>query len=111
MGQEQTASTTSCGRMRTTAPRKLVTQRNLTVMWKDCLANDLIDHISVLFFLICIFFFVFLPSVGPIPVAYGGSQARGLIRAVAAGLHHSHSNAGSEPRLQTTPQLTAPPDP
>ena len=33
------------------------------------------------------------------PAAYGGSQARGLIGAVAAGLHQSHSNAGSEPRL------------
>uniref|UniRef100_A0A8C3W8T2 aldehyde oxidase n=1 Tax=Catagonus wagneri TaxID=51154 RepID=A0A8C3W8T2_9CETA len=28
--------------------------------------------------------------------AYGGSQARGRIRAVAAGLRHSHSNVGSE---------------
>ena len=28
--------------------------------------------------------------------AYGSSQARGLIRAIAAGLHHSHSNTGSE---------------
>ena len=28
-------------------------------------------------------------------MAYGGSQARGLIRATAAGLPHSHSNAGS----------------
>ena len=26
---------------------------------------------------------------------YGGSEARGQIRAVAAGLHHSHSNSGS----------------
>ena len=41
--------------------------------------------------------------------AYGGSQARGRIGAVAAGLRHS--NAGSEPRLQPTPQLTATPDP
>ena len=41
------------------------------------------------------------------PAAYGGSQARGLIGAVAAGLHQSHSNAGSEPHLQPTPQLTA----
>ena len=40
-----------------------------------------------------------------------GSQARGLIGAVAAGLHQSHSNAGSEPRLQPKPQLTAMPDP
>ena len=41
------------------------------------------------------------------PVAYGGSQARALIRAAAAGLHHSHSNTGSEPHLRPTPQLTA----
>ena len=30
------------------------------------------------------------------PAAYGGSQARGRIGAVAAGPHHSHSNTGSE---------------
>ena len=31
--------------------------------------------------------------------AYGNSQARGRIGAVAAGLHHIHSNMGSELRL------------
>ena len=46
-----------------------------------------------------------------VPMAYGGSRARDGIRAVAAGLHNSHSNAGSEPLLQATPQLTAMPDP
>ena len=45
------------------------------------------------------------------PAAYGGSQARNQIGATAAGLHHSHSNVGSEPRLQPTPQLPATPDP
>ena len=45
------------------------------------------------------------------PTAHRGSQARGPIRAVAAGLRHSHSHAGSEPHLQPTPQLTATPDP
>ena len=30
-------------------------------------------------------FFFFLPFLGPLPAEYGGSQARGLIRAVAAG--------------------------
>ena len=48
------------------------------------------------------------------PAAYGGSRARGLIGVVDAGLHHSHSNEGSElcePCLRTTPQLTAMPDP
>ena len=44
-------------------------------------------------------------------MAYGGSQARGLIRAVATGLRQRHSNVGSEPHLQPTPQLTAMPDP
>ena len=45
------------------------------------------------------------------PAAYGGSQARGRTGATAAGLHHSHSNAGSEPHLQPIPQLTATTDP
>ena len=40
-------------------------------------------------------------------VAYGNSQASGRIRAAAAGLHHSHINTGSKPRLQPTPQFTA----
>jgi len=44
-------------------------------------------------------------------VAYGGSQARGLTGAIAAGLRHSHSNARAETHLQPTPQLTATPDP
>ena len=67
------------------------------------------------------------------PAAFGGSQARGQIRATATGLHQSHwptpepqqcqiratatglhqshSNVGSEAGLQPTPQLTATPDP
>ena len=44
-------------------------------------------------------------------MAYGGSQARGLIRAVAAGLRQGHSNARSEPHPKPTPQFTAMPDP
>ena len=32
-----------------------------------------------------------------IPVEYGSSQAGGPIRASAAGLHHIHSNTGSDP--------------
>ena len=45
------------------------------------------------------------------PTAYGGSQARGLIRAAATSLHQSHSYEGSEPHLQPTPQPMATPDP
>ena len=45
------------------------------------------------------------------PAALGGSQARGQIRAVAPGLHDSHSNARSELYLPPTPQLMATLDP
>ena len=42
-------------------------------------------------------------------MAFGSSQARGRIRAVATGLHQS--NTRSKPCLQPTPQLMATPDP
>ena len=41
-----------------------------------------------------LFFFCLFAISWAAPVAYGGSQARGPIRAIATGLHHSHSNAG-----------------
>ena len=63
-------------------------------------------HISLFIYLL-----VFLLFLWATPAVYGGSQARGRIGAVAAGLRQSHSNAGSEPRLGPTPQLTATPDP
>ena len=37
--------------------------------------------------------------------AYGSSWARSKIGAIAAGLCHSHSNAGSKPHLRPIPQL------
>ena len=45
-----------------------------------------------------------------VPMAHGGFQARGLIRAVAAG-YQSHSNTRSKPRLPLIPQLLAMLDP
>ena len=60
----------------------------------------------IIYIYVCLF--VFSRAV---PAAYGGSQARGLIGAVAVGLHHSHSNAGSQLHLQPTLQLTATLDP
>ena len=58
-----------------------------------------------------LFFWSFCLFLSRSPAAYGGSQARGPVGAVAAGLRQSHSNAGSEPCLWPTPQLTATPDP
>ena len=49
------------------------------------------------------FFFLFMAA----PVAYGSSRARGQIGAAAAGLHHSHSNTGSELHLGPMLQLVA----
>ena len=69
--------------------------------------------ISLFFFFVFCLFVVVVVIVAiswAAPAAYGGSQARGRIGAVATGLRQSHSNAGSEPRLQPTPQLTATPD-
>ena len=66
-----------------------------------------------LYIIVCVFIYLFICLFAiswAAPVAYGGSQARGPVRAVATGLRQSHSNAGSEPRLQPTPQLTATPD-
>ena len=60
------------------------------------------------FVLFCFCLFAFSRATS---AAYGGSQARGLLGAVATSLHHSHGHARSELHLQPTPQLTARPDP
>ena len=52
--------------------------------------------IEVNFFLIIYLLVFFLRAA---PVACGNSQARGRVRAVAADLHHSHSNTRSELHL------------
>jgi len=57
------------------------------------------------------FFFFFFLLFRATLAAYGRSQAKGPIGATAACLHYSRSNAGSEPHLRLTPQLTAMLDP
>ena len=58
------------------------------------------------FSVLCWLFLVLPPTFfWPAPVAYGGSQARGLIGAAAAGLPHSHSNTRSK-TLGNTRSLT-----
>ena len=52
-------------------------------------------------------FYLFIGIFRAAPMAYGGSQDRGPIRAAIASLHHSHSKVGSEPCLWPTLQLTA----
>ena len=61
--------------------------------------------------LFCLFVCLVFCPFRAAPIAYGVSQARGQIGAVASGLGQRHSNMGSEPRLRPTPQLMATPDP
>ena len=63
------------------------------------------------FLFLFIYFFCLFVFSRAAAVAYGGSQARGLIGAATDGLQQSHSNAGSEPHLQPTPQLAVTLDP
>ena len=72
-----------------------------------CDTNFVAGNLYFFFCLFCLFAFFSRAA----PEAYGGSQPKGLIGAVATRLCHSHSNAGSEPHLQPTPQLTSTPDP
>ena len=67
-------------------------------------------YFYIIYFILFFIFWSFFAISWAAPAAYGGSQARGWIGAVATGLRQRHSNAGSEPRLQPTPQLTAMPD-
>ena len=75
--------------------------------WEGSLSLHPWEHLCFLFLVVCVFFcfllfvslfylFVFSRAA---PMAYGGSQAKGLIRTVDTGLRHSHSHARSEPRL------------
>ena len=66
-------------------------------------ANPMIITTITNSFYLFIFLFCLCAFSRAAAMAYGGSQARGRIRAVAAGLHQSHSNKGSELRLRPTP--------
>ena len=80
--------------------------QHILVGWPRWVGRPILQVIGAFFFVFCLFAISWA-----IPSACGGSQARGPIGAVAAGLRQSHSNMGSEPCLQPTPQLTATPDP
>ena len=68
--------------------------------------NSLIYSTFFYFKKLFIYFCLFFRAT---PLAYGNSQVRGWIRAVAACLHHSNARYG--PYLGPTPKLTATPDP
>ena len=65
-----------------------------------CIAKEL--QLTFYLFILFIYFCLFAFSRAA-PAAYGGSQARGLIGAIATGLRQSHSNTGSKLHLRPTP--------
>ena len=90
----------------------------LLASWSSFLCSIVGYHSSILFFsffflsfFFLFFFFFFFCLFRAVPEAYGDSQARGRIGALAASLHHSHSNAQSELHLWPAPQLTSILDP
>ena len=60
-----------------------------------CHLDQEVQDSAILFYYLFIYLLLFRAT----PESYGGSQARGPIGAIAAGLHHSYSNTGSEPCL------------
>ena len=78
----------------------------LLIYFVSCLSLDpeynsvmlsvLLEYFSLILFF---FFFCVCGLFRAILAGYEGSQARGQIGAVAAGLHHSHRHAESEPHL------------
>ena len=63
--------------------------------------------IRKLFFFFFFFFFFFCPLFRAAPTAYGHSQARGQIGAIAASLCHNHGNARSKPVTYATAHSNA----
>ena len=72
------------------------------LMDKDWQRNLALSLSHFFYFLFFNFFCLFAFSRAA-PMAYGVSQARGLIRAVAASLRRSHRKASATPQLRATP--------
>ena len=68
-----------------------------------CMSNRYIPISYTNIKVLWVFFFCLFRTA---PTAYERSLGRSQIEAVAAGLHHSHINAGWEPCVQPTPQPT-----
>ena len=71
----------------------------------DFAVNVMPSHKCFFNFYLIFFFFCLLSFFRASPTAYRGSQARGLIRAVAAGLrHNSQQHRILNPLSEATPQ-------
>ena len=62
---------------------------------RACVLPTLVNASAIMSSTVDLFYFILVFRAAHVP--YGSSQARGRIGAGAAGLHHSHSNAGSIP--------------
>ena len=91
----------------------LSNQFSLLIFYFCCLIIPLLEFFLLFYLFIYLFtyLFIYFCLFRAALEVYGISQARGQIRAAAAGLNHSHSNARSELHLQPTSQLMAMSDP
>ena len=81
---------------------------HLYILFGDMLLMFFAYFLNRLFlFLFLIFFCLFKAA----SMAYGDSQARGWLGAVAVGLYHSYNSVGSKLHLRPIPQFMATPDP
>ena len=87
--------------------RSSISLKGKKTCWRGRDKEPSLSHIFIFFFFSFFGLFAFSRATS---TAYGESQARGQIGAIATGLHQSHTNAGSKPHLQPTPQLMATPD-
>ena len=78
-------------------PHVMASDREIDQLPRWCLRKKPTDtgNVQTAFAAQALFFLLFRS----VPMAYGGSQARGRIGATAASLHHSHSNVGFELHL------------
>ena len=71
------------------------------MFWRTFFSSDgigklrMLKHVQKSLIYLFIYLFTYL-------LTYRSSQARGLIGAIATGLHHRHNNLGSEPCLRPT---------
>ena len=64
-----------------------------------------IHNIGKSYICVLLFIYSFIYFFRAATAAHGSSQARDPMQAIAAALHHSHSNVGSKPHLWPTLQL------
>ena len=84
-----------------TRPWSVALSGDPSIVGPQCGAHGEVSFHGFFFFFLFFFFFFFFLLFRAVPAAYESSHARAQIQASAAGLRHSHRNAGPEPHLSS----------